>query len=113
MNPVQLLVALCGAATALAFPAEAKTLRLTCTDAATHAKYEIAYDDMRNTITTTHKDFNKALQVEKTQKDDDGLLVWGVMPLGPATKNILVQFGKEKWATHFWGYDDKRKDSCI
>lgn len=94
-------------------PLHAKTLLLTCTDAATKAKYEFVYDDARNTLTTTHKDFTKPLAVEKTQQDGDGLLVWGVMPLGPSTKNVLLQFGKERWAMHFSGYDEKRKDSCL
>ena len=70
-------------------------------------------DTVRNTLKTNHRDFDKPLIVEKTQENEDGLLVWGEMPLGPATKNLLVHFGKEKWAMHFWGYDDKRKDSCI
>lgn len=98
---------------ALASPASAKTLRLTCTDGVTKAKYEFAYDSNRNALTTTHKDFTKPLVVEKTQDNGDSLLVWGVMPLGPATKNVLLSFGKEKWATHFLGYDEKRKDSCV
>lgn len=97
----------------LALPAHAKTLRLTCTDGATKAKYEFAFDTNRKALTTTHKDFTKPMVVEKTQEDEDGLLVWGVMPLGPATKNVLVQFGKERWAVHFSGYDEKRKDSCV
>lgn len=95
----------------LTLPAEAKTLLLTCQQGKT--KYEVRYDTVRNTLKTNHRDFDKPLIVEKTQANEDGLLVWGEMPMGPATKNLLVHFGKEKWAMHFWGYDDKRKDSCI
>ena len=98
---------------ALAGSAEAKVLRLTCTDQATRAKYDIAYDDVRNALTTTHKDFTKPLVLEKTQTNEDGILVWGMMALGPASKNLLVHFGKEKWALHFSGYNDQRKDSCV
>jgi len=93
--------------------AEAKILRLTCTDAATKAKYDVAYDDGRNTLTTTHKDFTSPLEVEKTQTNENGILVWGVMRLRPAAKSILLHFGKEKWAVHFSGYNDQRKDSCV
>lgn len=93
--------------------AEAKILRLTCTDAATKAKYEVAYDDGRNTLTTTHKDFTSPLEVEKTQTNENGVLVWGVMRLRPAAKSILLHFGKEKWAVHFSGYNDQRKDFCV
>jgi len=106
-------VAGCTALLALATTAEAKVLRLTCTDSATRAKYEFAFDEARNTMTTTHKDFTKPVDLEKVQTNQDGVLVWGMMHLGPATKNVLVHFGKEKWALHFSGYNDQRKDSCV
>jgi hypothetical protein len=51
--------------------------------------------------------------VEKTQTNENGILVWGVMRLRPAAKSILLHFGKEKWAVHFSGYNDQRKDSCV
>lgn len=112
MNPsVMKRLFACAIPLLLALPAEAKTLLLTCQQGKT--KYEVRYDTVRNTLKTNHRDFDKPLIVEKTQENEDGLLVWGEMPLGPATKNLLVHFGKEKWAMHFWGYDDKRKDSCI
>jgi hypothetical protein len=104
---------LCSAFFVLASPADAKVLRLTCTDAASKSKYEFAYDTARRTLTSTHKDFTRPLEVQKTQDNVDGLLVWGEMPLGPATKNVLLHFGKEKWAVHFFGYDEKRKDACV
>lgn len=94
-----------------ALPAEAKTLLLTCQQGQT--KYEVRYDTVRNIMTSTHRDFTETIKVEKTQENEDGLLVWGSMPQRPSAKNLLVHFGKEKWAMHFWGYDDKRKDSCI
>lgn len=108
-----LVLAVCGALWALATPAQAKVLRLTCTDGATRAKYDVAFDQARHTLITTHKDFTKAIDVEKVQTNEDGILVWGMMNLGPASKNVLVHFGKEKWALHFSGYNDQRKDSCV
>ena len=93
--------------------AEAKILRLTCTDAATRAKYEFAYDSARNTLTTTHRDFTHPMEIEKVQEEQDGILVWGMMRQRPATKNVLLRFGKEKWAIHFFGYNEKRTDACV
>ena len=95
----------------LALPAEAKTLLLTCQQGKT--KYEVRYDTARNTMTSTHRDFTETILVEKTQENEDGLLVWGSMPQRPSAKNLLVHFGKEKWALHFSGYNDQRKDSCV
>ena len=110
---IKAFVAGCTALLALAPTADAKVLRLTCTDAKSQAKYEFAFDETRRTLTTTHKDSTKPVDLEKVQTNQDGILVWGMMNMGPATKNVLVQFGKEKWALHFSGYNDQRKDSCV
>ena len=106
-----LVWAVCGASLVCASPVAAKTLLLTCQDGKT--RYEVSYDTARNTMSSTHRDFTQTINVEKTQENEDGLLVWGSMPQRPSAKNLLVHFGKEKWAMHFWGYDDKRKDPCI
>ena len=107
------LIAVSGALIGLLAPAEAKVLRLTCTDAASRMKYEFSYDTARNTLSTTHREFTEPVEVEKVQDETDGLLVWGMMRLRPATKNVLLRFGKEKWAIHFFGYNEQRKDSCV
>ena len=107
------LIVVCGALIGLATSTEAKVLRLTCTDAATRTKYEFSYDTARNTLATTHREFTDPVEVEKVQEEPDGLLVWGMMRLRPATKNVLLRFGKEKWAVHFFGYNEQRKDSCV
>ena len=107
------LIVVCGALIGLSAPAEAKVLRLTCTDATTRTKYEFSYDTARKTLATTHREFTEPVEVEKVQEEPDGLLVWGMMRLRPATKNVLLHFGKEKWAVHFFGYNEQRKDSCV
>jgi hypothetical protein len=108
------LLASCGAfALALALapaPAQAKKLLLTCQDA--KHKYQITYDTLARTLATTHREF-RSLDVERLQENEDGVLVWGAMRLGAATRNILVNFGKQKWVRHFRGYDETWTDACI
>ena len=92
-------------------PAQARKLLLTCQDS--KQKYQITYDTLTRTLTTTHKDFQQKLDVERVQEEAGGVLVWGAMRLGAATRNILVHFGNQKWARHFRGYDETWMDSCI
>lgn len=92
-------------------PAQARKLLLTCQDS--KQKYQITYDTLARTLTTTHKDFYQKLDVERVQEEAEGVLIWGAMRLGTATRNILVHFGKQKWVRHFRGYDETWTDSCI
>jgi hypothetical protein len=92
-------------------PAQARKLLLTCQDS--KQKYQITYDTLARTLTTTHKEFYQKLDVERVQEEAEGVLVWGAMRLGSATRNILVHFGKQKWVRHFRGYDETLTDSCI
>jgi len=91
--------------------AQARKLLLTCQDS--KQKYQITYDTLARTLTTTHKEFYQKLEVERVQEEADGVLIWGSMRLGTATRNILIHFGKQRWVRHFRGYDETWTDSCI
>ena len=91
--------------------AQARKLLLTCQDGS--HKYTVSFDTLARKLATTHKDFNRDLEVERVQEDGEGVMVWGVMRLGTATRNILVHFGAQKWARHFRGYNETWTNSCI
>ena len=91
--------------------AQARKLLLTCQDGS--HKYTVSYDTLSRKLATTHKDFYRDLEVERVQEDGEGVMVWGVMRLGTATRNILVHFGAQKWARHFRGYNETWTNSCI
>lgn len=91
--------------------AQARKLLLTCQDGS--HKYTVSYDTLSRKLATTHKDFYRDLEVERVQEDGEGVMVWGVMRLGTATRNILVHFGAQKWARHFRGYNETWTNACI
>ncbi len=92
--------------------AGAKTLSLTCRTSDGY-KYEVAYDTNRKALTTTHKLFNKKIEIERMEENDAGTLVWGVMNNGPSKANLLVHFGKQRWARRFTGYTQQDTVACL
>jgi hypothetical protein len=92
--------------------AQAKKLLLTCMDGT--QKYDVTFDTVSKTITTTHRLFKRPITTERYEEHDDAhLLVWGVMDLGTARRNFLAHFGREKWVKHFTGYNDVTTHECI
>ena len=101
-----------GAIAMVPLQASAKVLSLTCRTGDGY-KYEIAYDTNRKALTTTHKLFVKKIEIERMEENAAGILVWGVMNNGPSTTNLLVQFGKHRWAKRFSGYTQQDTDTCL
>lgn len=92
--------------------AHAKKLLLTCMDG--KQKYDVTFDTVTKTLTTTHRLFTRPVSTERFEEHDNGhLLVWGVMDLGTAKRNFLAHFGREKWVKHFTGYNDVTTHDCI
>ena len=105
-------IAIAGAIAMLPLQAGAKTLSQTCRTNDGY-KYEVAFDTNRKALTTTHKLFNKKIEIERMEENDAGILVWGVMHNGPSKANLLVHFGKQRWAKRFTGYTQQDTDTCL
>ncbi len=105
-------IVIAGAVVMVPLQASAKTLSLTCRTSDGY-KYEVAFDASRKALTTTHKIFNKKIEIERMEENDAGILVWGVMNNGPSRSNLLVQFGKQRWSKRFSGYTHQETDTCL
>ncbi len=91
--------------------AEARTLLLMCREGA--IEYEVRFDTIRQTVSTTHPRYKRALSIERFKEDEDGLLLWVSMSDGPSQSNFLAHWGKQRWVRRFHGYDQHTTDECL
>lgn len=91
--------------------ADARSLLLMCRDGA--VEYEIRFDTIRQTVSTTHPRFKRDLTIERFKEDEDGLLLWVSMSDGPSQANLLAHWGKQRWVRRFHGYDQHTTDECL
>ena len=91
--------------------AQARSLLLMCRDGA--VEYEVRFDTIRQTASTTHPRYKRPLTIERFQENEDGLLLWVSMSDGPAQSNMLAHWGKQRWVRRFHGYDQHTTDECL
>jgi hypothetical protein len=99
------------AAVLAATDVQAKTLLLMCRDGA--VEYQVRFDTIRQTASTTHPRYKRPLTIERYQEDEDGLLLWVSMAEGPSQSNMLAHWGKQRWVRRFHGYDQHTTDACL
>ena len=111
VNWIRVLVVI--AAVSFSFPVAATDkLEMTCKSAA--EKYEISYDKITGRLQSTHSKLSGSIKLGKVQSDEDGTLIWALVPgfSGSLKRDVLVSFRKEKWVKIFYGNGSADTDSC-
>ena len=106
-----LIVCLLAGSTALpSTQALAIEVKMTCEKK--DAKYVVTFDTETNVFTTTNSSLSKEIKVHKVQNDEDGVLVWTSTAIFGGARDILAQFGREKWIKYFYGNGSVVTDPC-
>ena len=87
-------------------------LEMTCTAAS--GKYEISFDKNAERLKSTNSKLSGNIKIGKVQSDEDGTLIWALVPgfSGALKIDVLVSFRKEKWLKIFYGNGSVDTDMC-
>jgi hypothetical protein len=93
-----------------ASPAIGAEFGMTCERAG--KSYKVFYDTASRAFRTDNAQLGSRFRLNRVQLDKDAALVWvTALNFGPE-RDILVQFGREKWVKHFFGNGSEVTDRC-
>lgn len=90
--------------------AQAQEFRMTCRGE--QGVYLVVFDSAKNTFTSTNPQFTPPYKIKRTQVDEDGALVWASVRVHYGERDVLVMFGRQKWARYFYGNGSTVEDVC-
>jgi hypothetical protein len=74
--------------------------------------YKVAYETTTRTFRTDNPQLGSRFRLNRTQIDKDAALVWvTALNFGPE-RDVLVQFGRDKWVKYFFGNGSEVTDRC-
>lgn len=76
------------------------------------APYRAAYEVTQKKFVFTNPRMSNDARVQQVRTDDSGVLVWVSVPVFGGERDILAQFGREKWIKYFYGNGSVVTDVC-
>ena len=74
--------------------------------------YRAAYEIAQKKFVFTNPRMRNDARVQQARADDDGVLVWASVPAFGGERDLLAQFGREKWIKYFYRNGSVVTDSC-
>lgn len=76
------------------------------------APYRAAFEVTQKKFVFTNPRMSNDARVQQVRTDDSGVLVWVSVPVFGGERDILAQFGREKWIKYFYGNGSVVTDAC-
>lgn len=74
--------------------------------------YKVAYDTTSRSFRTDNAQLGSRFRINRAQVDKDAVLVWVTAMNFSAERDVLAQFGQEKWVKYFFGNGSQMTDRC-
>ena len=97
---------------AFSLPAASAVERVEMTCINEQGAYRAAYEIAQKKFVFTNPRMSNDARVQQARADDDGVLVWASVPAFGGERDILAQFGREKWIKYFYRNGSVVTDSC-
>lgn len=103
---------LIAAALLLGYASQGSAVEFAMTCERAGKSYKVAYDTATRTFRTDNAQLGSRFRLNRTQIDKDAALVWvTALNFGPE-RDVLVQFGRDKWVKYFFGNGSEVTDRC-
>ena len=74
--------------------------------------YKVSYDTVSRIFRTDNPQLGSRFRLNRVQLDKDAALVWVTALNFSAERDVLAQFGREKWVKYFFGNGSEITDRC-
>jgi len=74
--------------------------------------YQVSYDTASRSFRTDNAQLGSRFRINRAQVDKDAVLVWVTAMNFSAERDVLAQFGQEKWVKYFFGNGSQITDRC-
>lgn len=91
-------------------PVLAAEFGMTCERAG--KSYKVSYDTTSRSFRTDNPQIGSRFRLNRVQVDQDAALVWVTALNFGTERDVLVQFGREKWVKYFFGNGSEVTDRC-
>lgn len=74
--------------------------------------YALAYDDTRQRLSIEVEGMKRQLRINRVKSEDGNILIWASTPAFGGDRDMLIQFGREKWARTYFRNGSEETITC-
>ena len=74
--------------------------------------YSLAYDDTRQRLSIEVEGMKRQLRINRVKSEDGNILIWASTPAFGGDRDMLIQFGREKWARTYFRNGSEETITC-